>query len=200
MGLRRIAAVLVFSSPAFATAWIAIGGCAQVLDIDVLPVAPSEGGVHDGGVQDSPRGRPDAVDDASRDADGPGTRSYSIQETTVHYNWDVGQYHWSGDTHLLLYASDAPNPYQDFVFTEVSGVKDGWTICNQGLRICLSDDGGYVVLGATEDTWVTTVSGESGTIQNYASKRYIEPPTPPDAGDPITTGSDAGVWAFDPPH
>jgi hypothetical protein len=187
MILRWFAASPVFLSSLLTTLCGSAGGCAQVLDIDVLPIGPLDGGTKDR--------------DASDGDGGPEVESFSIQETTVQYNWDVGQYHWSGDTQLLLYPSDAPNADQDFAFEAVPGVKDGWSICNLALSICLSDADGYVSLGPIADTWVTTpLSGHTKTIQNYTSKRYIETPPQLDAGEVIPTGSVAGAWVFYPPH
>jgi hypothetical protein len=191
-------------------------GCAQILEIDVLPLYPAEGGASRDSAppkEDAPVPRDAgasseaAADGASSDggapthkasADGGQILSFSLQDMATGYDWDVGDNHFSDDQYLRLYPSTAPNTYQDFAFRSVPGVTNGWTICNIALTICLSDGGGEVVLVVSGDTWVTTTSG---TIQNYGSKRYIEVPT----GDPtnaqiVTTGSEAGTWAFLLPH
>jgi hypothetical protein len=191
-------------------------GCAQILDIDDLPTYPAEAGATKDSAapkEDAPAERDArhasdvAIDGASSDggaptheADGAGEQvlSFGLQDTATGYDWDVGENHFTGDQYLRIYPYVAMNAYQDFRFTSVPGIANGWTICNVAVSLCLSDGGGEVVLVASGDTWVTTAAG---TIQNHVSKRYIEVPTAtPMNLQIVTTGTVPARWAFLPPH
>jgi hypothetical protein len=184
-------------------------GCAELLAIDDLPAYPPEAGTtNDAAVpkEDAAREAGHASDGAidggapthKADVDGGEVSSFVLQDIVTGYDWDVGENHFSGDQYLRLYPSAKDNAYQDFEFTAVPGVTNGYTICNVAVALCLRDGGGEVVLDASGDTWITTASG---TLQNHVSKRYIEAPTGDAAsGAIVTTGSVPARWSFLPPH
>jgi hypothetical protein len=117
--------------------------------------------------------------------------------------WDAGQYYWSGDTQLLLYPYYSPNPNQDFQYTSVAGVANGWTICKMSSSLCLSDSasagtGGFVTLGTKADTWVAT---SSGALQNLRTKNFLSVPAGSVVnGTPLVTGTVQTAWVFGSTH